>query len=69
MVYSTIQVAKSLLQRLTKLKEKYKSKSYNELLETLVEKEEAVPESMFGAHPEMRKRLFTEKDEAETHAL
>ena len=69
MVYSTIQIAKELLQRLSKLKEKYKAKSYNELVAKLVEKEESVPESMFGSHPEMKKKLFTKKDEAEFHAL
>jgi len=69
MVYSTIQIAKELLQRLAKLKEKYNAKSYNELVAKLVEKEEAIPESMFGAHPEMTKKPFTEKDEAGFHAL
>ena len=49
------------------MKRKYKAKSADETLRKLIEKAENVPESMFGAHPKMKK--FTESDEVHGHEI
>ncbi|MBI5884545.1 hypothetical protein HZB89_00425 [archaeon] len=66
-MYSTLQVSQTVLQRLAKLKLKYGTKSYNELLFKLVQKEEGIPEDMFGAHPEMKP--FSRHGKAALHEL
>lgn len=51
---TTIQLDKSTVQVLNNLKEKHKVESYNRLIQILINKEEKVPKSLFGAHPKMK---------------
>lgn len=64
---TTVEVKKSTLQMLEELKRKLQARSIDETIRKLILKVQGVPESKFGAHPEMKP--FTSKDEAKTHEL
>lgn len=64
---TTIQIEENTLQIMKTLKADFKVKTYNEVIEKLVELRGKLPRSRFGAHPEMTE--FTEDDEAEFHDL
>ncbi len=51
---TTIQVEKTTVQLLNRLKEKMGFRSYDKVIRELAEKEEQIPESRFGAHPDMK---------------
>ncbi len=51
---TTIQVEKPTVQLLNRLKEKMGASSYDKVIRKLAEKEEQIPESLFGVHPEMK---------------
>jgi len=64
---TTVEVKKSTLQMLEELKRKFQARSIDETIRKLILKVQGVPESKFGAHPEMKP--FASKDEAKTHEL
>lgn len=64
---TTVEVKKNTAIILDELKRRYKAKSIDETLRKLINKAESVPDSMFGAHPEMKP--FTRADEARAHEL
>ena len=64
---TTVEVKRSTLQMLEDLKRKFKARSIDETIRKLILKAQGVPESGFGAHPEMKP--FTPRDEARTHEL
>ncbi|MFH1256938.1 MAG: hypothetical protein V1494_06640 [Candidatus Diapherotrites archaeon] len=59
---TTIQVGKATVQVLNKLKEKYGVKSYDKVIQKIIQKEENVPKSLFGAHPELKPFKRLEED-------
>ena len=62
---TTVEVRKNTVRILEELKQRYKAKSLDETLRKLIRKAEKLPDSMFGAHPQMKP--FTRADETETH--
>ena len=62
---TTVEVKRNTAKLLEEMKTKYNSKSMDETIRKLIEKAENVPESMFGAHPKMKR--FTESDESHGH--
>ena len=64
---TTVEVKKSTVRVLEELKRKYHAKSMDETLKRLISKAEDIPDTMFGAHPEMK--AFEPGDEAEFHEL
>jgi hypothetical protein len=64
---TTVEIKRNTARLLEEMKQKYKAKSADETIRKLIEKAENVPESMFGAHPKMKK--FTESDEAHGHSV
>lgn len=51
------------MQRLERLKRKYKVPSYNSVIEKLVDKEEKPPKDLFGAFPNLGKFEREKEDE------
>lgn len=64
---TTVEVKKNTARVLEELKRRYKAKSIDETLRKLIGKAENIPDSMFGAHPEIKP--FTKADEAKNHEL
>lgn len=64
---TTIQVRESTLQLLKEMKGEYEAKTYDTVINRLIELKNDIPISRFGAHPEMTE--FTEEDEGEFHDL
>jgi hypothetical protein len=64
---TSIQVKESTLQTMKDIKNELDLKSYDELINVLVELRRKIPRSKFGAHPEMSE--FTAKDEGNFHEL
>ncbi len=64
---TTVKVAKKTVKVLEELKRKYRAKSIDETVRKLISKAENIPDSMFGAHPDMKP--FTPRDEAKFHEL
>ena len=63
----TLQVKRNTAKLLKELKHKYETKSADETIRKLIQKAEKVPDSMFGAHPNMRR--FRESYESHEHEL
>ncbi len=63
---TTIQVEKSTVAILEKIKRKYGVKSYDKAIRKMASKEVRIPKSMFGAHPEMKP---FKRDEDDFHEL
>ena len=59
---TTIQVHKRTIHVLERIKKKYGVSSYDKTIQKLAEKEKGVNESMFGAHPKMKKFKRQEDD-------
>jgi len=64
---TTLEVKRNTAKLLEELKHKYETKSADETIRRLIQRAENVPDSMFGAHPNMRR--FRESDEAHGHEL
>ena len=64
---TTLEVKKNTAKLLEELKRKYDTKSADETIRKLIQRAENVPDSMFGAHPNMTR--FRESDEAHGHEL
>ena len=64
---TTVEVKRSTAKLLEEMKQKYKARSADETIRKLIDKAENVPDSMFGAHPKMKR--FTRSDEAYVHEL
>jgi len=64
---TTVEVKRNTAKILEELKRKYGTKSMDETLRKLINKAENIPDTMFGAHPEMKP--FKPSDEAEFHEL
>jgi hypothetical protein len=64
---TTLEVKKNTAKLLEELKHKYETKSADETIRKLIQRAENVPDSMFGAHPDMRR--FKATDEAHAHQL
>lgn len=64
---TTVEVKRTTAKLLEEIKQKYKTRSADETIRKLIDKAENVPESMFGAHPKMKR--FTKSDEAHVHQL
>lgn len=64
---TTVEVKKTTLQALEELRADLGVKSLDEAIRALIRKVRNVPESRFGAHPEMKP--FTPEDEASSHEL
>ena len=64
---TTVEVKRSTLQMLEELKRKFKARSIDETIRKLIVRVQGVPESKFGAHPQMKP--FTSRDEATDHKL
>ena len=63
---TTIQVEKSTVTILNKVKKKYGVKSYDKAIKKMASKEVKIPKSMFGAHPELKP---FRRDEDDFHDL
>lgn len=59
---TSIQVSRELHTRLKALKERMKAKTFEELLERLLEGPRRSPRERFGAHPDMKP--FAHRDES-----
>ncbi len=59
---TSIQVSREMHERLKALKERMHAKTFEELLERLLERSRRSPVERFGAHPEMKP--FAHEDEA-----
>lgn len=59
---TTVELKRNTARMLEDLKRKYGAKSMDETVKRLISKAENIPESMFGAHPEMKH--FTRRREA-----
>ncbi len=59
---TSIQVSREMHAKLKALKERMKAKTFEELLERLLERSRHSPLERFGAHPEMRP--FVREDES-----
>ena len=64
---TTVEVRKTTLQALEELRDELGAKSLDETIKVIVRKVRNVPESRFGAHPEMKP--FSTEQEAQTHEL
>jgi len=64
---TTVEVKKTTLQALEELRDELGAKSLDETIRAVIRKARNVPESRFGAHPEMRP--FTGEEEAQAHEL
>jgi hypothetical protein len=64
---TTLEVKRNTAKLLEELKQKYATKSADETIRKLIQRAENVPDSMFGAHPNMRR--FREFDESHGHEL
>jgi len=64
---TTVEVRKTTLQALEELRSELGVKSLDEAIKVLIRKVRNVPESRFGAHPEMKP--FSPEDEASAHEL
>ena len=64
---TTVEVKQTTAKLLDEIKQKYKTKSYDETIRKLIDKAENVSDSMFGAHPKMKS--FTKRDESDAHKL
>jgi hypothetical protein len=64
---TSVQVSERTLQLLNKLKREEGLKSLDQVIRELVAERGKIPKSMFGSNP--RLRIFTNKDEAESHEL
>jgi len=64
---TTLEVKRNTAKLLEELKHKYETKSADETIRRLIQRAENVPDSMFGAHPNIRR--FSEADEAHAHEL
>lgn len=64
---TTVEVKRITLQALEELRNELGAKSLDETIRALIRKARNVPESRFGAHPEMKP--FTQEDEARSHEL
>lgn len=64
---TTLEVKRNTAKLLEDLKHKYAAKSADETIRKLIQRAENVPDSMFGAHPNMNR--FNESDEAHGHQL
>ena len=64
---TTLEVKRTTAKLLEELKHKYDTKSADETIRKLIQRAENVPDSMFGAHPHMRR--FRGSDEAHGHEL
>ena len=64
---TSVQVSKLTHQQLKKLKQKFRMRSYDEVIKRLIIKEEKIPTSMFGSG--RRLGPFTQEEEAEFHEL
>ena len=52
---TTIQVHKTTVRTLERIKKKFGVSSYDKAILKLAEKEKGIPKSMFGVHPKMKK--------------
>ncbi|MBU2099665.1 hypothetical protein KKG83_05595 [Candidatus Micrarchaeota archaeon] len=52
---TTIQVSRSTVHVLDRIKKKYKVSSYDKAIQRMARKEKGIKKSMFGVHPEMKK--------------
>ena len=59
---TTIQVQKTTVNTLDRLKKKFKLSSYDKTIRKLAEKEIGVNKSLFGAHPSIKKFKREEDD-------
>jgi hypothetical protein len=64
---TTVEVKKGTAKILEELKRKYQARSIDETVRRLISKAENIPDSMFGAHSDMRP--FTKRDEPKDHEL
>ena len=64
---TTIQIHEKTLNMLKHLQSVFGTKTHEQTIQHLIKKKEGIPDSMFGAHPEMKP--FTHKDEAKFHEL
>ena len=64
---TTVEVKRTTAKLLEEMKQKYKTKSADETIRKLIYKAENIPESMFGAHPKMKR--FIKSDESNVHQL
>jgi hypothetical protein len=64
---TTLEVKRNTAKLLEELKQKYDTKSADETIRKLIQRAENIPDSMFGAHPKMRR--FRESDESHGHEL
>ena len=64
---TTVEVKRTTAKLLEEMKQKYKTRSADETIRKLIHKAENVPESMFGAHPKMKR--FAKSDESNVHEL
>ena len=62
---TTVELKKNTARMLEGLKRKYGARSMDETVKLLIRKAEDLPDSMFGAHPEMKE--FGPRDEATSH--
>ena len=51
---TTVELKRNTAKMLEELKKKYGAKSIDETVKRLISKAENIPESMFGAHPELK---------------
>ena len=58
---TTVELKRTTARMLEDLKKKYGAKSMDETVKRLISKAESIPESMFGAHPEMKPFKRTEE--------
>jgi len=63
---TTVELRRTTARLLEDLKKKYGTKSMDETVKRLISKAESIPESMFGAHPEMKP---FRRQEEEPHEL
>ncbi len=59
---TTIQVKKTTLSGLDKVKKKFDASSYDKAISKMVEKEIKSPKSLFGAYPKLKKFKRDEDD-------
>lgn len=52
---TTIQVSKTTVHVLDRIKKRDKISSYDRVIQRMARKEKGIKKSMFGAHPEMKK--------------
>ncbi len=64
---TTVEVKRTTARILEELKHRYRARSIDETVRKLISKAENIPDSMFGAHPDMKP--FTRADEAKAHEL